>query len=73
MYLMHCALVPLPGRGLHSDGVNRRFDLACKNYVMGSWTSYGASLALLTLVDPRRILLYSLDPRNPGKFIVQLY
>ena len=53
--------------------VNRSFDLACKNSVMSTWTSYMASPALLTLVDLRRRLLYSLDPRNPGKLIVQLH
>ena len=53
--------------------VNRNFDLACKNSVISTWTCYVVSLALLTLVDLRYRLLYSLDPRNPGKLIVQFH
>ena len=53
--------------------VNRSFDPACKNSVMSTWTPYVESPALLTLVDLRRRLLYSLDPGNPGKLIVQLH
>ena len=43
------------------------------NSVMSTWTPYVVSPALLTSVDLRRRLLYSLDPRNPGKLIVQLH
>ena len=76
MHLMRYVLVSFPesqAEGCIPMLVNQSFDLACKNSVMNTWTSYVASPALLTLVDLRRRLLYSLDPGNPGKLIVQLH